>query len=239
MKTLFSFVVLFLFLIGNYSVAQCDNLCFADAGSDKASCCGGLTIGGVTCQNNSPDPACPGSQVSFSWSPSTGLSCTTCCNPTANPASTTTYTLTVTFTCGVSGGSAGCCCDGCSGTTCADVGSPNECNGTQQRTDQVVFTRVTPNCCRLIYPEQLPEISNDKIKVYPIPNEGIFSIGFSENIPSPSINVFDASGKLVFNQYNFSEKTIQVNISENPKGVYFLQVKSNEDVLTFRKLIVQ
>jgi gliding motility-associated-like protein len=33
---------------------------------------------------------------SYIWSPSTGLSCTTCPNPTANPTSTTTYYLTVT-----------------------------------------------------------------------------------------------------------------------------------------------
>ncbi len=32
----------------------------------------------------------------YNWSPSTGLSCTTCQNPSANPSSTTTYTLVVT-----------------------------------------------------------------------------------------------------------------------------------------------
>ncbi|MBK6930361.1 MAG: PKD domain-containing protein [Saprospirales bacterium] len=36
----------------------------------------------------------------LSWSPSTGLSCTTCPNPVANPASTTTYTLTASNGCG-------------------------------------------------------------------------------------------------------------------------------------------
>lgn len=34
--------------------------------------------------------------ANFSWTPSTGLSCTTCANPTANPATTTTYTITGT-----------------------------------------------------------------------------------------------------------------------------------------------
>ncbi len=34
--------------------------------------------------------------VAYSWSPSTGLSCTTCQVPTANPTITTTYTLQVT-----------------------------------------------------------------------------------------------------------------------------------------------
>ncbi|HEU4717115.1 MAG TPA: gliding motility-associated C-terminal domain-containing protein, partial [Bacteroidia bacterium] len=34
--------------------------------------------------------------VNYSWSPSTGLSCTNCQNPLASPSVTTTYTLTVT-----------------------------------------------------------------------------------------------------------------------------------------------
>lgn len=37
---------------------------------------------------------------SYSWSPTTGLSCTNCANPTANPATTTTYTITGTSTAG-------------------------------------------------------------------------------------------------------------------------------------------
>lgn len=56
----------------------------ANAGSDVSICpgkCATLTAsGGVT----------------YSWSPSSGLSCTTCANPTACPTSTQTYSLTVT-----------------------------------------------------------------------------------------------------------------------------------------------
>ncbi len=36
----------------------------------------------------------------YSWSPTTGLSCSTCANPTASPTETTTYTVTVTDNCG-------------------------------------------------------------------------------------------------------------------------------------------
>ncbi len=36
----------------------------------------------------------------YSWSPTTGLSCATCPNPTASPSQTTTYTVTVTDNCG-------------------------------------------------------------------------------------------------------------------------------------------
>lgn len=55
----------------------------ANAGVDDTICQGGSTVlnasGGGT----------------YSWSPSTNLSCTNCFNPTANPATTTTYTVTV------------------------------------------------------------------------------------------------------------------------------------------------
>lgn len=36
------------------------------------------------------------SNVTYTWSPATGLSCTTCANPVASPAASTTYTLTTT-----------------------------------------------------------------------------------------------------------------------------------------------
>ncbi|MDQ3110507.1 MAG: hypothetical protein M3R17_11490 [Bacteroidota bacterium] len=38
----------------------------------------------------------------YTWSPSTGLSCTTCANPFASPSITTTFTVTVLDTCGCS-----------------------------------------------------------------------------------------------------------------------------------------
>ncbi|MEO7991845.1 MAG: Ig-like domain-containing protein, partial [Chryseolinea sp.] len=62
----------------------------AFAGSDKIVCEGqGVTIGG--------SPAAVGGTGfhSYSWSPTTGLSCINCPNPVASPTVNTTYTLTV------------------------------------------------------------------------------------------------------------------------------------------------
>lgn len=42
--------------------------------------------------------AASGGNVTYSWAPSSGLSCTTCANPIANPTVTTTYTVTMTDT---------------------------------------------------------------------------------------------------------------------------------------------
>lgn len=63
----------------------------ADAGPDAFFCedSPGVLIGG---------PPIPGlSGVMYSWSPPTGLDCTTCAQPTATPAAPTTYTLTLTI----------------------------------------------------------------------------------------------------------------------------------------------
>jgi hypothetical protein len=54
-----------------------------DAGSSQTICNGDSVI-----LNPSSTSA-----ISYSWSPSTGLSCTSCQNPTANPTVTTTYTV--------------------------------------------------------------------------------------------------------------------------------------------------
>lgn len=58
------------------------------AGEDRDLACGFSTLLG--------DEVCGSETVTYSWSPSTGLSCTTCPRPTATVTSNTTYTLTVT-----------------------------------------------------------------------------------------------------------------------------------------------
>ena len=97
-----------------------------DAGADATICLGGNTslnaIGSGT----------------FLWSPTTGLSCTTCQNPIANPTSTTNYTVTITDICGTASdsvwitignpvasvsGSATTVCSGSSTTLTASVGT--------------------------------------------------------------------------------------------------------------------
>jgi GEVED domain/Beta-propeller repeat len=46
------------------------------------------------------NPVSIANAVSYSWSPASGLSCTTCASPNANPQVTTTYTCTITFASG-------------------------------------------------------------------------------------------------------------------------------------------
>ncbi|MEZ4845263.1 MAG: T9SS type A sorting domain-containing protein [Bacteroidia bacterium] len=63
----------------------------ANAGPDKGACSGVATL-------IEAEPVVGYTGVTYSWSPSTGLSATNIAQPMANPASTTTYTLTQVLT---------------------------------------------------------------------------------------------------------------------------------------------
>lgn len=82
------------------------------AGSDITICEG--TSGAL---NSTVSGGTVDGSIFYSWTPTTGLSCSNCADPVANPTSTTTYTLTA--------------CNSASGTACC-------------RTDQVIVN-VTPN----------------------------------------------------------------------------------------------
>jgi gliding motility-associated-like protein len=61
-----------------------------------------LTVSNQTICSGSTAQLNASGAATYSWTPSTGLSCTSCANPTANPGTTTTYTLTGTSALGCS-----------------------------------------------------------------------------------------------------------------------------------------
>ncbi len=69
-------------------IPSVNNSVWANAGSDQSmTCVGGISLG---CSPTGP----PG--ATYVWTPSAGLSCTTCPNPVAIPLSSTNYVVTVT-----------------------------------------------------------------------------------------------------------------------------------------------
>jgi gliding motility-associated-like protein len=85
---------------GNYTVTVTDSLGCMFSANGTVNTTGGptanagidvtITAGDNTILNGNPSGA------TYSWSPSSSLSCSTCENPTASPLTTTTYVLTVT-----------------------------------------------------------------------------------------------------------------------------------------------
>lgn len=76
---------------------------------------------------------------------------------------------------------------------------------------------------------------NTGIKIYPNPVTDVLNI---ENVESGLIQVKDLNGKLVLER-NVTEKSIQINLSEIPAGVYVLHVQPFEKAAVIHKLIIQ
>lgn len=76
--------------------------------------------------------------------------------------------------------------------------------------------------------------------VYPNPNKGTFNIELKDLVENYSIEVFDNSGRIVFEkQYNQNNSLSQeISLDAVSSGVYFVTIKSN-DVLTTKKIIIE
>ncbi len=69
------------------------------------------------------------------------------------------------------------------------------------------------------------EISSENVKIYPNPTTGIVHIDMgSEEIEN--VNVFDQSGRLVFNKKMNNSKKASVDIGNLPSGIYIMEVKT-------------
>lgn len=69
--------------------------------------------------------------------------------------------------------------------------------------------------------------------VCPNPTSGIFKINLSQNTNSPTnIRLLNFNGEIVYNQIVNPRNEIKIDISGMPKGIYLVQIKSNEIYLT-------
>jgi hypothetical protein len=65
---------------------------------------------------------------------------------------------------------------------------------------------------------------DNRIQVYPNPVREIFKISNPEKIKISSVEIMDASGKLIKTMRGAED----YNVSDLPKGNYILKIKSNE-----------
>jgi hypothetical protein len=80
----------------------------------------------------------------------------------------------------------------------------------------------------------------NQFSIYPNPNKGSFTIEFKELANSFSVEVFDITGKTIYeNIYEQSSNLIQLINLDNPtSGVYFVNIKSDKGLVT-KKLVIQ
>lgn len=84
------------------------------------------------------------------------------------------------------------------------------------------------------------EFLQKEFSIYPNPNNGNFTIEFKELANSFSVEVFDVSGKIIYeNNYDQSANLIQeINLNKPASGVYFINIKSDKGLVT-KKLIIK
>jgi type IX secretion system substrate protein len=82
--------------------------------------------------------------------------------------------------------------------------------------------------------KNLPE----SVSVFPNPNVGIFTLNYTGNSDDvKQINVYDIIGNIIISG-NFTGNENELNLTAQPKGIYFLEVKSKTNVFN-QKIIIQ
>ena len=80
----------------------------------------------------------------------------------------------------------------------------------------------------------------NNFSIYPNPTIGSFTIEFKELANSYSVEVFDMTGKTIYeNNYDQTANLVQeINLDNASSGVYFVNIKSDKGLVT-KKLIIQ
>ena len=102
-------------------------------------------------------------------------------------------------------------------------------------TDDATLTPIFDN---LVSTEDVAEAI--PFKVYPNPNNGKFIISFDlDNQINATINIYDMLGQKAFTTTKSSvENTIEIDLRNQPKGIYWLSVETNEG-RRIRKLVIE
>uniref|UniRef100_UPI0026EB4716 GEVED domain-containing protein n=1 Tax=Mesonia mobilis TaxID=369791 RepID=UPI0026EB4716 len=96
----------------------------------------------------------------------------------------------------------------------------------------------------VIVTDELSTSSNelaDSFAIYPNPNQGEFTVSLRSENPSPiDINVFDITGRRIFNQsYEYQHDFSQnLRLNQAQAGVYFVKVSNGNNNVT-KKVIVE
>jgi len=80
------------------------------------------------------------------------------------------------------------------------------------------------------------------LDVYPNPSRDVFNITFtSESIQDLRVRILNVVGEVIISEdldQFIGEYTKQINLKENAKGIYFLEIETNDGVVN-KKLILQ
>ena len=80
----------------------------------------------------------------------------------------------------------------------------------------------------------IAEASEFAIQLYPNPTTGMMTVQFAESLHISEMNVTDVTGRIVRLQNDFTAETIQLDLSKESKGVYFLNVRVGTHLQTLK-----
>jgi hypothetical protein len=100
------------------------------------------------------------------------------------------------------------------------------------------FTAQNYDCLTAPQGIQALNQSSNAITVFPNPSDGIFTVHQNDFIKSYQIKVFNVLGKCVLDT-KISHNDMQLNLSQQPSGIYFYQVVDDLSNSKTGKLIIQ
>jgi len=82
------------------------------------------------------------------------------------------------------------------------------------------------------------ELNSSNWLVYPNPSNGIFNIDFNESVFVNEIEIYSILGKQVGREIlNNSVERMEFNLQEQPEGIYFITIRSNNERYTLRIIL--
>jgi hypothetical protein len=88
---------------------------------------------------------------------------------------------------------------------------------------------------KVTYPAGITSVDDEKIVVFPNPNQGIFSIQLPNNQVEAEIEIVSALGQVVYTGL-VTHKT-PISIAGISKGTYVVKIKTNEKMIVKKMLV--
>lgn len=78
--------------------------------------------------------------------------------------------------------------------------------------------------------------SDLEISIYPIPNNGLFTLSFSSNKNPKDVFIYDVLGNIIYQQLKVKDSSLNIDLRTQSKGIYF--VKVIEDIYVLLKKVI-
>ena len=79
---------------------------------------------------------------------------------------------------------------------------------------------------------------NSQTKVFPTPSNGIFTVS-TGNSSIQLIKIFDSLGKEIINRAVTGTRSLEFDLSNHPKGIYFIHILDENDNVEIKKQLIQ